>query len=243
MQTTPFWLSDPTILIRDLTLLPNQEMTNAQRLNALTRLLLLTALLMYLCGNDQYLTVLVVGIVVILILRSNRPKENFQPHRGGHDPCHTCGLDSSMSYINSKYETTPLTQFDHVNYGLRSYNNSKYKVIPLDTPAPYREIWQNEPRYCNEYSQYPQPYEITPTSESWEMPSNKCHFEDREWIDNTPDGIFPNLAKQSAMPAIQSAFMRDSLDFRNNIMGQYVDFFEKQRQHNCVDFKPGRKTF
>ena len=49
--------------------------------------------------------------------------------------------------------------------------------------------------------------------------------------------------KESVMPAIQSAFMRDSTEFRNNIMGEIVDQFARERNHTCVGFKPGRKTF
>ena len=203
-------------------------------------------------GYDQYCTVFALGILLIMILRSTQ-KEHFRPRRGAHDPCHTCGFDSHMAYINSKYETSPIQQYTHVNDGLRSYTHAHYKVIPIDTPAPFREVWRKEPRWCNEFSQYPQTYNIIPNvtgssaayryiAENFSQPDNKCHFEDREWIENTPTGKCDNR-KHSAMPAIQSAFMRDSMEFRNNIMGEYIDQIERGRNHLCTDFKPGRKTW
>lgn len=248
----PFWLSKPSILFQTWDFIPNQNMTNAERLNALTRLLLLITIGMYLLGYDQYLTVLILGIMLIIVLRSTR-KEGFSPRRGNHDPCHTCGFNSTLPYINTKYETTPMNQYSHVNDGLRSYTHAKYTVKPVDTPAPYREVWRKEPRWCSEFSQYPSTYNIIPdpvgggpayqyVNQTFSQPSNKCHFEDREWVDNTPTGKC-GARKHSVSPAIQSAFMRDSMEFRNNIMGDYIDQFERQRNHLCTDFKPGRKTF
>lgn len=245
----PFWLGNPCILFSKLEIIPTQEMTNAERLNALTRLLLLVTIGMYFFGYDHYFTVLALGLLTIMILYSQQ-KEGFSPRRGGHDPCRTCGSDSNMAYINSKYEVTPINQYSHVNDGLRSYTHAHYKVIPPDVPAPYREVWRNEPRFCREYSQYPEPYTIISdqagsyryVNNVFNQPSSKCQQEDRHWIDQTPGGKCPP-GKVSAMPAVQSAFMRDSMEYRNNIMGEIIDQFGRQRQHNCVGFKPGRKTW
>ncbi len=249
----PFWLDKPNVLFTTCEFIPTQNMTNSERLNALTRLLIVISIGMYLLNYQQYLTVFILGILLIVILRSTQ-KEPFRPHRGNHDPCHTCGFDSTLAYINSKYETSPQNQFSHVNDGLRSYTHAHYNVKPVDVPAPFREVWRKEPRWCNEFSQYPNTYNIIPEpsgktkaayryiQENFSQPTNKCYFDDRAWVDNVSGGKCPP-GRQSAMPAIQSAFMRDSLEFRNNIMGDYIDQIERERQHNCVGFKPGRKTF
>jgi len=248
----PFWINKPQVLFTNCNIIPTTDMTGAERLNALTRLLLIITIVMYFMGYDQYFTVLALGIILIFILRGQQSKdrqhENFSPRRGNHDPCHTCGQDSNMAYINSKYETTPINQYSHVNYGLRSYTNAKYKVIPEYVPPAYSEVWRQESRFCNEFSQFPKTYDITPPSSynyitgGFSQPTNKCNFADRQWVTNTPGGVCPQ-GRVSAMPAVQSAFMRDSMEFRNNIMGEIVDQFERERQHNCVGFKPGRKTF
>ena len=250
--TNPFWLNDPKVLLANCDIIPNQKMTNAERLNALTRLLIIITIGLYILGYDHYLTVLILGLLLIIVLRSTQT-ENFQPRRGNHDPCHTCGFDSRMAYINTKYETSPQNQFDHTNDGLRSYTHAHYKVIPQYVPAPYSEVWRKEPRWCQEFSQFPNTYNIIPEQkgspaayryiqDNFSQPENKCHYEDREWIDNTTTGMCAPQ-KESVMPAIQSAFMRDSTEFRNNIMGEIVDQFARERNHTCVGFKPGRKTF
>ena len=238
-----FWLNDPNVLFNNCKLLPTAEMTNSERLNAATRLLLLVVVAMYFLNYENYLAVLVIGLIVILVLKTSMV-EGFSPRRGRHDPCHTCGFDSTLSYINTKYENPTFTS--HVNYGLHSYANQKYKVIPQYVPAPYREVWRNEVKDCNEFSQFPKSYEILGNGNGngnyQFIPQEKCYYKDTAWVDNTPTGNC-GFQKQSAMPAIQSNFMTSSLDYRNAIMGDYIDQIERTRNHLCTDIKPGRKTF
>ena len=96
MSNDTFWLNDPKVLFKTLDFIPTQTMTNPERLNALTRLLILITIGMYMMGYDQYFTVLVLGLLLIVILKSSQ-KEGFRPRRGNHDPCHTCGFDSNMA--------------------------------------------------------------------------------------------------------------------------------------------------
>lgn len=238
-----FWTHDPMILLKP-DIIPSKTMSPSERLNALSRLLIITTFVLYMMDYDIWLAVFILGALIILILRTNRKIEGFAPHRGNHDPCHNCGPDATNPYINSKYETSPQNQFSHVNYGLRSYANAKYKVIPFDVPSPYQESWRTETPFRSEFSEYPQTYDIVPPGHvGFNQPANRRYFEDRSWVLNSPQGKSYPTAKVSAMPAVQSAFMRDSMEFRNNIMGEYIDTFARQRQHNCVGFKPGRKTF
>jgi len=253
MSSEPFWTNRPCVLF-NCKIIPTQDMTQSERLNALTRLLILVTAGLYLYGSSMYLAVGILGLLVIFALQTPlENREGFGPHRGVHDPCRTCGFDSSMAYINTKYETSPANQFSHINDGLRSYTNAKYKVIPVDTPAPYREVWRNEPKFCSEFTQEPRSYSIIPSpgttqqayrylQDNFNYPANRCQGQDTAWVENTTANKCDNR-KHSAMPAVQSAFMRDSLEFRNNIMGDYIDQIGRTRQHNCVDFKPGRKTW
>ena len=249
-QTKPqdtFWLNKPADLFNSCDIIPNKKMTTAERLNTLTRLLLLIVIVMYASGSKHYLTILSLGVITIILLHGYESKrEGFKPRRGRHDPCHTCGFDSSMAYINTKYEETPSNQFSHVNYGPRSYTNAKYTVKPMYVPAPYREVWRNDVVFDGEFNPYQPTYQLIPqncggNSPNFSQPQTKTYYEDRDYVDNLP-AVAP-VRKESAMPAVQPAFMRDSMEFRNNIMGEYVDKFARERQHNCVGFKPGRKTF
>jgi len=49
-----FWLNDPRVLIANLRVLPTSEMTNTEKLNALTRLLLVATLGMALLCYKHY---------------------------------------------------------------------------------------------------------------------------------------------------------------------------------------------
>ncbi len=249
-----FWLNDPKVLFIGTgqgfpAIFPTKDMTVAERLNALTRLLIIIIIVLFFFDYNplDLLVILFLGILLILALKSSYTDvEHFGPHRGGHSACEGCGFDSTQPHINFKYEITPQNQYTHLNTGLRSYANAKYNLIPPYVPAPYNEVWRREPKFCNEFNMNPDPYNIvSPTSLSYRdfvQPQPKCFFEDRMYRDILPSNQC-GYGKVSAMPAIQSAFMRDSSEFRNNIMGQYIDTFAKQRQHGCAAFKPGRKTF
>lgn len=65
----PFWLDSPSILLTNLELVPTCDMTKEERLNAITRLLLIISLILFiLVKSTLWLTVLVSGLVVILII-------------------------------------------------------------------------------------------------------------------------------------------------------------------------------
>jgi len=241
MNNERFWLDDPNVLFKNLNIIPTADMSNAERLNSLTRLLVLVTLGLYFYGYEQYYVILVLGILLIVVLRSNCPKrENFGGHKGGR-PCRGCAFDSNQSYINSKYEVTPLLQFNHDNASKRSYTNAKYEVTPLYVPAPFSEVWRNEPEHCGEFTMIPNPYTISPVDDV-ELPRGQCHYITRSSIDHLPISQ-TQTGLVSARPAAESAFMRDSMEFRNSIMGEHVDRFMRERQHNCTDIKVGRQTF
>jgi len=65
----PFWLDSPSILLTNLELVPTCDMTKEERLNAITRLLLIVSFILFiLVKSSLWLTVLVSGLVVILII-------------------------------------------------------------------------------------------------------------------------------------------------------------------------------
>jgi len=240
----PFWLDDPFVLFRNLEFIPNKHMTQAERLNALTRLLIIITIGLYMYDMESYKTVLIVGILLILLLRNNDHAEHFSAHRGQFNPCRSCGScgkDSYLPYIDQKYEVSPHNQYTHLNDGLRSYTHAKYRLIPIDTPAPLRQVWRNDSKWCNEYSDTPKGYTINKNPDM-NIPQPKCYFEDDLYVQNTQPCHITDTRKPG-LTTRQSAFNRDSNEFRNNIMGEYIDYFMRQRNHECEDYKPGRKTY
>ena len=243
-----FWIYNPSKLFSSLSIIPSKDMNIGDRLNALTRLIILLTLIFYILGFEQWYTIIIIGIIILFIIKmssqANREKkiENFVPRRGRFDPCGNCGYDANTSYINAKYEITPQLQFNHDNAGKRSYANAKYEVIPLDVPNPYRAIWRNEGGACPSYSMIPDPYTISPLETMNEIPRGQCNYIQRSYIDVLPEAQGQN-GLVATRPAVEASWTRDSMEFRNSMMGEYVDFFQRQRSHNCVDIKPGRKTW
>ena len=63
-----FWLEDPTWLIRSLQIFPREEMYEAQRLNALTRLVIIIAIILIFIPLASWIIFLISGLVLIVLL-------------------------------------------------------------------------------------------------------------------------------------------------------------------------------
>lgn len=79
-----FWLDSPSQLFTNLSFIPTSNMTLDEKYNALTRLVIIVAIIMYLTKQTHAITLLVVGIVAVIILRnsqvqSTNSKDSFTP--------------------------------------------------------------------------------------------------------------------------------------------------------------------
>lgn len=70
-----FWIKDPCILFSNPQIFPTQNMTKAEKLNALTRLVIIIAIGMYFLKYDNWMVFLLISLLVIILLyySSNRP--------------------------------------------------------------------------------------------------------------------------------------------------------------------------
>jgi len=227
-----FWLNDPNVLFKFI-FIPTHSMTDSEKLNALTRTLIVVCILLYFSGFEYYSVVFIIGLIFILVLKSGN-RECFRPPRGNCN--NECLKETTLPVLNTKYEAPDV--YYAPNYDESSFAHAHYKVIPQHVPPPYVETWRNKPDFTNEFG-HPQSYDMV--SNDGVFPIKKTFFDDETWVSNTP--INEDRPRVRIMPAVESAFMRDSLEFRNNIMGDYVDQIERTRQHNCIDFRPGRKTW
>lgn len=251
-----FWLNDPKALLSNLNVLPNNEMTNSERLNALTRLLFIIVIALYFLDYDQYSTVLILGLFLIIILRCNSQQENFQPEISeqraldtgirSFDPSFDsrphgsidkpCWFDENNGFINAAYEVTPLLQFNHYDDSKRSYMNTKYELTPLTDTDGFRQIWRNEPEMCGGYSMVPDPLTQFPVDDP--SSQGQCNYIVRSKIDHLPISQAQNDLI-STRPIAETAFNQSVLDFRSSIMNEHIDRFRRERQHNCPDMKLG----
>ena len=82
---TPFWLDEPTILFKSSDiqkLWPSCQMTSNEKLNAITRTVLLLTLVGYLCNMTSRILLtglITLGIIIIMhkIRKQNSSKEGF----------------------------------------------------------------------------------------------------------------------------------------------------------------------
>ena len=63
-----FWLEDPSALFQTLDVVPNQDMTDAERLNAMTRVVILITAVMFIVKFPLWWAFLAIGIIVSIIL-------------------------------------------------------------------------------------------------------------------------------------------------------------------------------
>ena len=63
----PFWIEDPKVLFNTFELIPNGKMTDAERLNAMTRVIIIIAAIMFLFKFPVWWLFLSLGLMVVII--------------------------------------------------------------------------------------------------------------------------------------------------------------------------------
>lgn len=67
-----FWVDDVCALYSSMDILPRKDMSNDEKLNALSRLVLVISIVLYFVGKSWWITFLLVGFAVILIMKYSR---------------------------------------------------------------------------------------------------------------------------------------------------------------------------
>jgi uncharacterized membrane protein len=76
-----FWIEDPGILVGDLTFLPDCEMSENGRLNAMTRLIIMISLVMFFFKVKSWYVFLICGLgLVILLYYGSLSREKMNQH-------------------------------------------------------------------------------------------------------------------------------------------------------------------
>lgn len=67
-KVTPFWINDPRALFSSTDLVSRDNMTNAERLNALTRVIVIISIIMFLVRFPLWWLFLLIGLIFVIIL-------------------------------------------------------------------------------------------------------------------------------------------------------------------------------
>ena len=76
-----FWVQDPTILFRNFAIVPNARMTEAERFNAMTRLILIIALILFFIPVASWLVFLLCGAILLAVLYSATRSSKIENYR------------------------------------------------------------------------------------------------------------------------------------------------------------------
>ena len=69
-----FWITDPSILIEVLDIVPHDNMNDEERLNALTRIILIISLIMYIIKFEGWIIFLFLGIAFTVCIYGTKIK-------------------------------------------------------------------------------------------------------------------------------------------------------------------------
>jgi hypothetical protein len=128
-QPVKFWIEDPCVLISDLVFFPTAGMTREQKLNALTRLAVVIAVIMYAMEYKYWHTFLLVAILSLVIIeyasKIKDKKEGFTitPTRIGDDFHETV-----VAPTFSEQERIPPPAYD-------MYTDVEFTDIPFEEPV------------------------------------------------------------------------------------------------------------
>lgn len=248
-----FWANDPCYLFMNSTLIPQPGMSLNERLNAATRLLLVLCLVGFLLNIKYTLVVLIIGLIAIFVskmtspssgegfevsekqaldqgIRQFAPSYDTRPH-GPMDKA--CWIENEdLDILNAKLQRTPLIQYNHFDDEKRSYMNAKYELTPLTDTNGFKDIWRGEPEMCGSFDMPPNPHTQFPVYDP--ETRGECNYIVRSKIDHLPASQSPNgLVAVRAMA--EQDYNDSAMKFRNAIMNDHIDYFRRERQHNCAD--------
>lgn len=63
-----FWFEDPSVLFHSFDVVPNNNMTDAERLNAMTRIIIIIAAIMFIVKFPAWWIFLALGLIVVVVL-------------------------------------------------------------------------------------------------------------------------------------------------------------------------------
>lgn len=218
-SSTKFWVEDPCILFTDMALFPTKNMTKAEKLNALTRLVIIIAIIMYVMKYEHWFTFLVISVIVIIVLNYSSRPENFEKKEISSDEDKNVEKFSIVpTYVGTDFQQTV--------------------IAPT-----FSEEWQIPPPAYDLYTQVPYP---GASQDRFETPLQPKSYPYGQYLTRTNllpgDEYFTHLGCGGARTAreyINSTFLRHDLASRDNLSRIYKKKLDRRFRNNCGDtFSP-----
>ncbi len=206
-----FWLEDLSVLFNHFRFVPTYNMNKSAKLNAVTRLCIVVGAVLYFMKVDWWLYFILASLLGICMIK----------------------------YSGAKIENFSVTP----TYGTGNVLSAETRVVPT-----YAEEWQLNPHVFDQQKNY-----ITPQVEllSTGYPSEQIGA---QIYDQTPPVAYPYgqvLSRTNMMPTDEhvvlnnrsskmrvrdyanSAFLRNDLAFRHNMIEEYKKKLNRRFRHNC----------
>ncbi len=207
-DSTKFWVEDPCVLFTDMFFFPTTNMTKEEKLNALTRLILIITLVMYIMEYKHWLTFLILSILIVVLLEYAGKKSSEKFDKEVEE------FSIVPTYVGTDFQQTI--------------------VAPT-----FAEEWQIPPPAYDIYTQVPYPGE---SRDTFEMPLRPQSYPYGQYLTRTnllpSDEYYTHLgcgSPKTAREYANSAFLRHSLSFRENMMRIYKKRLNRRWRNNCND--------
>jgi hypothetical protein len=205
-----FFVDDPCVLFTNIRLFPLASMTKDEKLNALTRLSIAIAAVLYFMQYEYWLTFLILAILIVVLLKYASTKGNTSTESGAKKEDFTL----VPTYASPDLHTTTVT-----------------------------------PLHSEEWQAYPPAYDLyvnTPPSIKFEEPLMPQSYPYGQYLTRTnllPSDEYAthmlNGGPRQAREYANSAFLRHTLAFRDNMTRLYKKRLARRFRANCNDtFSP-----
>jgi hypothetical protein len=218
-----FWVEDPCVLFTNLEFFPVKNMTKSEKLNALTRLVIIVSLLLYVMENEQWFVFLTLSMLIIIIMNYQGEQEKFKK--------------SKLSTKEEKPEKEAETVLE--NFSITpTYSGSDFQQT-IVAPT-FAEEWQIPPPAYDIYTQIPYP---NPENQSaFEAPLTPQSYPYGQYLTKTnllpSDEYYINQGCGGAKTAREyqnSNFLRHDLAHRENMSRIHKKKLDRRFRHNCHD--------
>lgn len=78
MSEKKFWIKDPCVLFSDPQFVPTSNMTKAEKLNAISRLVIVISIVMYCMKYENWLYFLLISLLIIILLNYSTNSKNSE---------------------------------------------------------------------------------------------------------------------------------------------------------------------
>lgn len=206
MTEVKFWIEDPSILLNDLVFFPTVDMTREQKLNALTRLAIVIAVVMYFMEYKHWLTFALIAILALVVVQySSASREKCDTEK----PKVIEEFTIVPTHIDDDFSTTVVAPLFAEEHRVPPPAYDHYTNVDF-SPSMFQEPMRPQ--------EYPYGQYLTRTNL---LPS------DEYAVHMNPSG-----GTQAAREYVNSTFTKHQLAFKENMMRTYHKKLNRRFRHN-----------